>query len=98
MARFMASIAVCMSGPSGCDLPSDVGQDARPIHSSSVQADSRLIASKNVASATRRGYARNGQLTAFSTVSILGSNGSASKRDLPGVDLGDPISYSHYFS
>src|SRR5262249_3138741 len=27
--------------------PSDVGQDARPIHSSSTQADSRLIASKN---------------------------------------------------
>ena len=48
--------------------------------------------------AARRGYARNGQLTAFSTVSILGSNWSATKRDLPGFDLGDPISYSHYFS
>ena len=48
-------------------------------------------AGRIVASATRRGYARNGQLTAFSAVSILGSNGSATKRDLPGFDLGDPI-------
>jgi len=45
-------------------------QDARPIHSSFTPADSRLIAKKIVASATRRGYAKTGQLTVFSTVSI----------------------------
>jgi hypothetical protein len=43
-------------------------EDARPIHSSSTPADSRLIAAKIVASATRRGYAGNGQLTVFSTI------------------------------
>jgi hypothetical protein len=51
--------------------PRDEGQDARPIHSSSTPADSRLIASKIVASATRRGYAGRGQFPAFSTVSIF---------------------------
>src|SRR5262249_45735429 len=47
--------------------PRDEGQDARPIHSSSTPADSRLIA-PILASATQRGYAGNGRLTVFSTV------------------------------
>src|SRR5262249_23934662 len=48
--------------------PRDVGQDARPIHSSSTPADSRIDRQKKIlASATRRGYAGNGQLTVFST-------------------------------
>jgi hypothetical protein len=51
--------------------PRDVGQDARPIHLSSTPADSRLIAKEILASVTRRGYAENGQLTVFSTVSIF---------------------------
>jgi hypothetical protein len=51
--------------------PRDEGQNARPIHSSSTPADSQLLAQKIVASATRRGYAENGQLTVFSTVLIF---------------------------
>jgi hypothetical protein len=41
----------------------------------SRQPDSRLIAQKIVASATRRGYAGNGQLTVFSTVSLIDHTG-----------------------
>jgi YHS domain-containing protein len=51
--------------------PSDKGQNACPIHSSSPPADSQLLAQKIVASGTRRGYAGNGQLTVFSTVLIF---------------------------
>src|SRR6266567_9256067 len=51
--------------------PRDEGQNACPIHSSSTPADSQLLAQKIVASGTRRGYAGNGQLTVFSTVSIF---------------------------
>jgi hypothetical protein len=83
LARRPRASAALSTGPSGCVFggqifiprqqllvhrPGDVGQDARPIHSSSTPADSRLIAPKIVASAARRGYAGNGQLTVFSTV------------------------------
>jgi hypothetical protein len=81
LARRPRASAALSTGPSGCVFggqifiprqqllahrPGDVGQDARPIHSSSTPADSRLIAPKIVASAAR--YAGNGQLTVFSTV------------------------------
>jgi hypothetical protein len=59
--------------------PRDVGQDARPIHSSSTPADSRS-GQKILASATRRGHAGNEKLTVF--LQFLFFDLTRSRRDL----------------
>src|SRR5262249_7994745 len=56
--------------------PRDEGQDARPIHSSSTPADSRLIAPKIVASAAQRGYAENDNSPSFQQLEFFDHTGN----------------------